>query len=56
MHNFYFAFWGVLFFLTMRFLCGSQVMGHGQRSSPVPPDEAIDPIVRFYNYIALRWP
>jgi YHS domain-containing protein len=53
----YFAFWGGLIFLMMRFGCGAHVMGHGQHGghgndSPrhaqrprwVPPDSDVDPV------------
>lgn len=51
----YFLIWGGLFFLMMRFGCGTHVMGHGHGHSdgrdapnsgalPPPPDKAVDPV------------
>jgi YHS domain-containing protein len=55
----WFAIWGGLFFLMMRFGCGAHVMGHGHgqheaqgdgAAAPqpqwIPPETAIDPVCR----------
>ncbi len=55
----YFLIWAGLFFIMMRFGCGSHIMGHGhyhssapgdRRNEPnpgwVPSDQAVDPVCR----------
>ncbi len=48
----YFALWAGLFFLMMRFGCGTHVMGHGHghrghdRAQWTPPATDVDPVCR----------
>ncbi len=51
----YFVVWAALFFIMMRFGCGSHIMGHGHHHGAggdgnddkqrwAPPDQAVDPV------------